>query len=282
MLFPRLAAMAEVGWTASARKDRADFLVRLKKQLRRYESAGMDYARSLYAVRLSSKLDETTKACVVALESEAAGPEIRYTLDGSVPGARSPLYAAPLRLERTATVKAGVFEAGRLAGPVSETRFVAHKALGRPVSYAAAFKARYTAGGAFGLVDGLRGSISSTDGRWQGFEGDDLEAVIDLGAEVRVRRIEAGFLRNINSWIFPPLSVEFALSLDGRTFAVVAKKENAEPVTASDAAIWTAAAEAGARARYVRVRAKNVGVCPPWHPGAGGKTWLFIDEIVIE
>jgi len=36
------------------------------------------------------------------------------------------------------------------------------------------------------------------------------------------------------------------------------------------------------RARYVRVRAKNYGKCPDWHPGAGGKTWIFVDEIVVE
>jgi len=35
-------------------------------------------------------------------------------------------------------------------------------------------------------------------------------------------------------------------------------------------------------ARYVRVRATNVGTCPTWHPGAGGKAWVFADEIVID
>jgi hexosaminidase len=34
-------------------------------------------------------------------------------------------------------------------------------------------------------------------------------------------------------------------------------------------------------ARFVRVRARNVGICPSWHPGAGEKCWVFIDEIVV-
>jgi len=34
-------------------------------------------------------------------------------------------------------------------------------------------------------------------------------------------------------------------------------------------------------ARYVKVKAKNVGTCPTWHPGAGGKAWIFVDELVI-
>ena len=36
------------------------------------------------------------------------------------------------------------------------------------------------------------------------------------------------------------------------------------------------------QARYVKVKANNQRVCPEWHAGAGEKTWLFCDEIVIE
>lgn len=36
------------------------------------------------------------------------------------------------------------------------------------------------------------------------------------------------------------------------------------------------------RARFVNVHARSVGVCPPWHQGAGGKAWTFCDEITVE
>jgi hypothetical protein len=35
-------------------------------------------------------------------------------------------------------------------------------------------------------------------------------------------------------------------------------------------------------ARYIRIRGKNIGVNPEWHLSAGGKAWIFIDEIIIE
>jgi hypothetical protein len=38
---------------------------------------------------------------------------------------------------------------------------------------------------------------------------------------------------------------------------------------------------AGTRARYVKVRATNAGPLPGWHPGAGGKAWIFADELVV-
>jgi len=35
-------------------------------------------------------------------------------------------------------------------------------------------------------------------------------------------------------------------------------------------------------ARYLRIRAVNVGVCPTWHEGAGRKAWVLVDEIGVE
>ena len=37
-----------------------------------------------------------------------------------------------------------------------------------------------------------------------------------------------------------------------------------------------------ANARYIKVKATNIGECPEWHKGAGGKAWLFVDEIIVE
>ena len=34
--------------------------------------------------------------------------------------------------------------------------------------------------------------------------------------------------------------------------------------------------------RYIKVEAKNIGICPDWHKGAGEKAWIFVDEITIE
>ena len=36
------------------------------------------------------------------------------------------------------------------------------------------------------------------------------------------------------------------------------------------------------KARYVKVIAKKFGILPEWHQGAGGKAFIFIDEITIK
>ena len=34
--------------------------------------------------------------------------------------------------------------------------------------------------------------------------------------------------------------------------------------------------------RYIKTHAKNLGTCPVWHPGAGGKAWILVDETIVE
>ena len=90
-------------------------------------------------------------------------------------------------------------------------------------------------------------------------------------------------LQNINSWIFLPPAVEFAISEDGREYETVAtvvtdvSPRDAEVVIKEFAARFDSR-----RARFVRVLARSLGTVPDWHYGAGGKVWLFADEIVVE
>ena len=32
-------------------------------------------------------------------------------------------------------------------------------------------------------------------------------------------------------------------------------------------------------AKYIKIKAQNIGQCPEWHPAAGSDAWLFVDEI---
>ena len=36
------------------------------------------------------------------------------------------------------------------------------------------------------------------------------------------------------------------------------------------------------KSRYVKICAKNLTELPYWHPEAGGKPWLMVDEIIVE
>jgi arylsulfatase A-like enzyme len=165
----------------------------------------------------------------------------------------------------------------------NKAQSVQHLGNGKKISLEKPYSPMYVASGELALLDGIRGSTFHNDGSWQGFEGDDLDAVIDLSEEKLLKRITCGFLENQSVWIFRPTVVEVAISKDGMTFDLIqhiknkALVRNVRPIFKDYVTILP-----DLRARYVRIKAKNVGICPDWHPGAGGKAWLFCDEIIIE
>jgi arylsulfatase A-like enzyme len=162
-----------------------------------------------------------------------------------------------------------------------------HKALGCPVRLKHPCSPKYTGGGPNALTDGI---MSPKDpgglpdyGIWQGFEENDLEAVVDLGKKIPVQKVSAGFLQHVSAWIFLPVSVQIATSNDGETFSPAEVIKHDIPQKREGAIKKTFEQKFGkTEARFVRVRAKSVGTCPDWHQGAGGKAWIFADEIVVE
>ena len=119
--FPRVAALAEVLWTPSERRDWHGFLQRLPAQFDRYAKLGIAHADSAFAVRFVMEQSSPSTARV-SLSSQAETGEIRYTLDGSEPGAQSPLYRAPIEVKMPAALRAATFVAARqVAAPRSRT-----------------------------------------------------------------------------------------------------------------------------------------------------------------
>ncbi|MEZ4894033.1 MAG: FN3 associated domain-containing protein [Saprospiraceae bacterium] len=58
--------------------------------------------------------------------------DICYTTDGKEPTAQSHAYKGPFPLKKSATIKAAVFQHGKLAGKVSVLSYMVHKASGKP------------------------------------------------------------------------------------------------------------------------------------------------------
>ena len=175
----------------------------------------------------------------------------------------------------------GVRPHGRLGA--REIRQVTHLAVGAKLSFAHPFSSKYTGGADNALVDGLTGTADFTDGTWQGFEGDDMDITLDLGTTRRIKKITCSFLENQGSWIFFPEKIEISVSENGSHFTSV-KQYAPSPVRFSSRPERKefSAALNSKKIRFIRVFAKNIGICPEWHRGTGGKAWIFADEIVVK
>jgi alpha-L-fucosidase len=158
---------------------------------------------------------------------------------------------------------------------------MSHLAKSRPVTLAVPASPKYLGGNESALTDGIKG-WNDYHMHWLGFEGEDMEATIDLGAVRSVSSIGTDFLQDIESWIFMPLTVEFSISEDGRRYRAVGVVTNTLPEKHDGAVTGPFAVRfEPSKARFVRVRAVSMKTCPPWHKGAGGKAWIFIDEIRV-
>ena len=128
--------------------------------------------------------------------------------------------------------------AGRTAISTSELSLHRHAGIGRFLGLTYPYSERYTAGGQGALNDGVYGSTYFDDGHWQGFEGVDLDAVIDLERQVPVSTIAVHFLQNVASWIFLPTRVSFYGSRDGEDFELLSAVDNTEAADRQGASSW--------------------------------------------
>ena len=170
--------------------------------------------------------------------------------------------------------------------PKQRFNTVHHIVVGSSVSLANPYSKKYSGGGANALTDGKISvdNLSQVDNYevFQGFQETDLIATIDLNEETEISSISAGFLHNTDAWIFSPDWVEFSVSNDGKSFQTLGKVERMIPVKSGKETRESFELETeNITARFVRVHAKNIGTCPYWHKGVGGKAWLFADEIIV-
>jgi hexosaminidase len=283
MVLPRMIALAEVAWTQPGQKDWHDFRARLEEQFIRLQKMQTNFSRGSFKVEVSTRFDLATRQTNLVLESEQVGLPIHFTLEGNDVTSSSPVYKAPLPIKGNGIVRAGIFADGKLKEKLVEMPLLFHKALGMPVKYQKPYSYRYTASGPGALTDGLRGTVNHRDGYWQGFHGQSMEVIIDLGQETPVNTVQTNFLQNQKSWIFLPEFVEYSLSSDGKkyhSFNEVLHKVSPKEEKAIIQPFNFQFLE-NTKARYIRVKAKSLEKCPAWHDGAGEPCWIFTDEIVV-
>ena len=207
---------------------------------------------------------------------------IYYTLDGKEPTDKSPVYKDPLTVKETMTIKAFAKQKDRPDSKVM-TAVTSKIPEGRTIVIKNAYAPQYSAGGNMALIDLKRGGENFRTGTWQGYEGVDVDATIDLGKKQAVKEIATGFLQDQGAWIFFPSQVEYYISDDGKDFKQVGIIKNDVPLNKDGVIIKDFAKKlTGVSTRYIKVVGKTIGKCPAWHLGAGGKAWVFTDEIVIK
>lgn len=227
-------------------------------------------------VRFPSELfKESINVALLAPE----GSSIKYSLNNSP----EQNYSTPFEIRNSDTLKTYAVSAdAAMKSSVVTTYF--HKQLHPDwkISIHSQYNPQYTAGGDDGIIDGMHGDADWRKGAWQGYQGQNFEAVIDFGKVETVSSFYGNFLQDTRSWILMPKNVTFEVSDDGVNFHTVVTATN----SIQDTVLTNTLQKLGGKTnpvscRYVKIHSDYYGQLPSWHPGAGGESFIFIDEIEI-
>ena len=133
------------------------------------------------------------------------------------------------------------------------------------------------------ITDGAYGG-TNFNANWLGFEGNDLEAIIDLESSTEISQISGDFLQTVNHLVFFPTDVKYYYSVDGENYVYLGKVNNRRPLTKQSKTTDIQSFNhsfSPVKARYIKIAANNMKTPPIWHHGAGLPSWIFVDEVLV-
>lgn len=271
LVFPRLAALAEIAWVPKNQKDWNVFLKGLDNYTAHLEQKDVVYARSMFNIQ-HRIIPDDNGALTLTLECERPDVDIHYTLDGTEPTATSPRYTQALTLKENVTVKAATFAGNEQQGKTLILPVEWNKATAKPLVNAAS--------GMEVLVNGLRGSLKQTDFEW--YTGA-MSVTVDLQQPEDIRSCTAGCITNYGMAVHKPKSMTVELSDDNLHFKEAGK------LTFTDDEIFREGNFIEdlridvdhARARYIRFTFEAPSNCPADHVRPGQPSRVYLDDLII-
>lgn len=217
------------------------------------------------------------------LKHAVKGVEIRYTTDGTAPDSvHSPIFKDSLLLTGNTMIRAIASKKGwNNSDPVqfsfSKTTYVPDS-----VTLVLPPDGQYTGEGAKTLTDARKGSANYGDGKWLGYANKAMEAEMRFPQAVQLQQVTVSTFRNIDAYVFPPAKIEIwggknpkELRLLKKVVPEQGKKDDPNAPVSYDCNF------PATEVSYLKVVLAPVSSLPTWHPGKGGRGWVFVDELTF-
>jgi uncharacterized membrane protein len=219
---------------------------------------------------------------VLTIESLFEGTDIYYTLNGDVPTSFSTKYEDNIVLDNTTSVKAIAVKKDWEPSFITERTFIKNNIAYTDVKLLSTPNEKYKGQKGKTLIDQKRGSLNFVDGNWLGFEGKHLNAILELKEQNTISKVSVGALSAPASWIFYPTAIIISSSKDGVNFKEIGRKNmGIESPNAEVKLTFFEMEFTPTDAKYVKLQIQSPIKNPDWHTNPGGKSWIFIDEIVL-
>ncbi|MEE9361558.1 MAG: FN3 associated domain-containing protein [Cellulophaga sp.] len=218
----------------------------------------------------------------VSLEYVFNEIDIYYTQDGSEPDSTSIKYTKPLTLTKSTEIKAVTYKKGLGISKVFSENFKQSSISYDTIWVNTPPNKNYAAQGAKSLIDQNRGSLNFVDGNWLAYEGSHFKATLGLTKKTKISTVSIGVFASPEKWIFYPVNYKIWTSLDGITYKLIHTTNNSVPdYYYTTERNFINLKVPPTNAKFVRVEVKSLLKNPKWHPNPGGKSWIFVDEIVL-
>ncbi len=275
MVLPRMQALAEIGWTQKENKSYENFAARLNYHFGLWKKMGLNFADKSSEVN-SKIIAGDGNGVSIKLTTNGSKLPLKYSFDSPLNN-QSPNALEPIKIEKSTTLYASVLNGDNFEN-IDTINFLLHKGAGKKITLTKKPSEKYSADGICSLLNGVIGPSNSYGSEWLGFEGDNLEAFIDLGTIMPINEIKTRFFNGPGQWIYPPKSVSVFFSQDNKNFnempAFTVRPSNEKII---DFTIPTA----NTKTRYIKINIANYGIIPTALQGGGHPAWLFVDEIIL-
>ncbi|RIW14418.1 cytochrome C [Algoriphagus lacus] len=245
-----------------------------------FDGKGIIYALNPPKIEFEKVLFQDSMELVLSHPIRTA--EIRYSLDGTEPDSLNSLvYSGPIWIKKTAQIRAKAFAKDWMGSPTTSNLLFREGM--KPQSYKLAFdpNTRYTAKGATSLFDGVKGKTNHTSGDWLGFKDSPMEIEIFLEKNSSPKELSLSILLNEGAYIFPPESVEIWTG-NQQGWQKLPETPSTQSTKIEEVRFGVLSYPLPETAfEKIKIRVKPISKLPKWHPGAGDKGWIFVDEIVL-
>jgi len=283
-VFPRMAALSEILWSAKDKKNWNDFENRLQVQFKRYDLWKVNYSKAFFDLKATVLPDVDNEGVIWKLENKnkelkieirnvnVPQDEFKKTVEG--------YGAVPFPIEASGKYT-GYLQSGENVQSTISQIFHFNKATGKKITLTNEPSKKYAGDGAFTLVNGVQNEKGLAKAKeFLGFAGTNCEAIIDLGSDTTtINEIIIHTLEDVGSWIYFPSAFDISKSDDGITFSPLGTEVQMSRNSEKNRA--TIKLANAVKARFLKINTLNFGKIPAGNPGAGTPAWLFLDEIEV-
>jgi hypothetical protein len=219
----------------------------------------------------------------VELKHPISTAKLYFTIDGSSPDSTNKiLYNGALKLEKSGTFRAIATAEGWDKSEEATAIFL--KAGIKPDLYRLVSEphSKYKGDGVENLFDYEKGDLNFSSGKWLGFTDNNLEIIMEFKKPQQIEKIGFSLLTDEASYIFPPLKLEIWVQEDNKGWKLLDSFIPSQPTKVYEKTTTLIELSIN-RQNISKLKAIAIPVqkLPKWHPGSGQKSWVFIDELVI-